>query len=106
MPPLLMSLVFSKVRTAPMPFFIRPIAKAIADRAMAGYVGPQVKLHLDYMNAEIGARPWFAGKKFTAADIQMSFPIEAAATRADMDQLPHLKAFLKKIHARPTYQRA
>ena len=50
MPPLLMSLIFSKIRTAPMPFFIRPIAKAIADKAMAGYVGPQVKLHLDYMN--------------------------------------------------------
>lgn len=106
MPPLLMSLVFSKIKSAPMPFFIRPIANAIAHRAMAGYVGPQVQLHLAYMNAELGARPWFVGKKFTAADIQMSFPIEAAATRADMDQYPHLLAFLQKIHARPAYQRA
>ena len=106
MPPLLMSLIFSKIKTAPMPFFIRPIAKAIADKAMSGYVGPQVKLHLDYMNAELGARPWFAGKEFSAADIQMSFPVEAAAVRADMDKYPHMAAFLKKIHARPAYQRA
>jgi glutathione S-transferase len=106
MPPLLMSLIFSKIKTAPMPFFIRPIAKAIADKAMSGYVGPQVKLHLDYMNAELGSRPWFAGRKFSAADIQMSFPIEAASGRADMDQYPHLAAFLKKIHARGAYQRA
>jgi len=106
MPPLLMSLIFSKIKSAPMPFFVRPVARAIADKAMSGYVGPQVKLHLDYMDAELGARPWFAGKTFSAADIQMSFPIEAAAGRADMDKYPHLAAFLKKIHARPAYQRA
>ena len=106
MPPLLMSLIFSKIKTAPMPFFVRPIAKAIADRAMAGYVGPQVQLHLEYMNAELASRPWFVGKKFSAADIQMSFPIEAAAGRAEMDKYPHLAAYLKKIHARPAYQRA
>lgn len=106
MPPLLMSLVFSKIRSAPMPFFIRPIAKLIADRAMSGFVGPQVKLHLNHMNAELGARPWFVGKKFTAADIQMSFPIEAAGSRGGLAAFPHLQAFLEKIHARPAYQRA
>mgnify|MGYP000080997062 CR=1 FL=1 len=106
MPPLLMSLVFSKIRSAPMPFFIRPIAKLIADRAMSGFVGPQVKLHLNYVNAELGARPWFVGKKFTAADIQMSFPIEAAGSRGGLAAFPHLQTFLERIHARPAYQRA
>jgi len=106
MPPMLMSLIFSKIKTAPMPFFVRPIAKAIADKAMQGYVGPQLKLHLEYMNSELGARPWFAGKHFTAADIQMSFPVEAAAARTGLDKYPHMQAFLAKIQARPAYQRA
>jgi len=106
MPPLLMSLIFSKIRTAPMPFFIRPIAKAIADRAMNGFVGPQIKLHLTFMNDQLSTRPWFAGDKFSAADIQMSFPLEAASTRGGLGSYPNLQAFLVKIHARPAYQHA
>ena len=106
MPPLVMSLVFSKVRSAPMPFFAKPIAHRIADKAMTGFVGPQVKLHLDYMESELGKSPWFAGEDFSAADIQMSFPVEAASVRAGFKDRPHLKGFLERIHARPAYQRA
>jgi len=106
MPPMLMSLIMSKIKTAPMPFFVRPIAKAIADKAMSGFIGPQIKLHLGYMNDELGKHPWFVAKKFTAADIQMSFPIEAAAARAGLDAYPNTKAWLAKIQSRPAYQRA
>jgi glutathione S-transferase len=105
MPPLLMSLVFSRLKQAPMPFFARPIARGIADKTMAAFVGPQLKLHLDYMEAELSTRPWFAGDRFTAADIQMSFPVEAAAARVGSDR-PQLQAFLERIRARPAYQRA
>jgi len=106
MPPLLMSLVFSRIRRAPMPFFARPIARRIADKAMRGFVGPQVALHLDYMEAELGRQRWFAGEDFSAADIQMSFPVEAAAARAGLERYPNLHGFLDRIHARPAYQRA
>jgi len=106
MPPLLMSLVFSRLKQAPMPFFVRPIARGIADKALTGYVGPQVKLHMDYWEDELGKHEWFAGERFTAADIQMSFPIEAAAQRAGDAARPRLRAFLERIHARPAYQRA
>ena len=106
MPPLLLSLVFSRLKQAPMPFFARPIARGIADKALAGFVGPQVKLHLDYMEGELLTRPWFAGDRFSAADIQMSFPIEAAAARAGAGERPRLAAFLERIRARPAYQRA
>lgn len=105
MPPLLMSLVFSRLKQAPMPFFVRPVARGIADKTMAAFVGPQLKLHLDYMEAELSTRPWFAGDRFTAADIQMSFPVEAAAARVGKDR-PRLQAFLERIRARPAYQRA
>ncbi|MEL1264668.1 glutathione S-transferase [Pseudoxanthomonas putridarboris] len=106
MPPMLLSLVFSRLKKAPMPFFVRPVARGIADKALAGFVSPQVKLHLDYMESELAGHAWFAGDQFSAADIQMSFPVEAAAVRAGLSSYPKLAAFLQRIHARPAYQRA
>jgi len=107
MPPLLFKLVFDRIETAPMPFFVRPFARAIAGRAKSSFVEPQIKLHLDFMEGELGKSPWFAGSDFTAADIQMSFPLEAAAARAGLDATrPKLTAFLQRIHTRAAYQRA
>jgi glutathione S-transferase len=107
MPPLLMSLVFGRVRTAPAPFFVRPIARAIADKVMTTFIAPQIKAQLDFMESELFTREWFTGDAFTAADIQMSFPLEAAASRGGLAaDRPHLMAWLATIHARPAYQRA
>ncbi|MGH8560940.1 MAG: glutathione S-transferase [Nevskiales bacterium] len=107
MPPLLMKLIFDRIETAPMPFFAKPIARAIAGKAKSSFIGPQIKLHLDYMESELNKHSWFTGEDFTAADIQMSFPLEAAAARGGLDTgYPRLSAFLKTIHARPAYQRA
>jgi glutathione S-transferase len=107
MPPLLMKLVFDKIASTPVPFFVKPVVKAIVGKVMGGFVGPQIKTHLDFLEAELGQRPWFAGREFSAADVQMSFPIEAAAQRAGLDAgRPKLMAWLKRIHARPAYRRA
>ena len=107
MPPLLMKLVFDEVEKAPMPFFIKPIARAISGKVKSAFIGPQITQHLDYVEAELGKSAWFAGEEFTAADIQMSFPIEAAAARGGLDSSrPMLMDFLKRIHARPAYKRA
>ena len=107
MPPLLMKLVFDKVRTAPVPFFIKPVVKAIADKVTKSFIAPNLERQFDFMEAELAKRPWFAGAKFSAADIQMSFPIEAAAARAGLDaSRPRLMDWLERIHARPAYQRA
>ncbi len=107
MPPLLLKLVFSRIETAPMPFVVRPIARAIARRARTSFIEPQIALHLDFMERALDEHVWFAGSDFTAADIQMSFPLEAAAARGGLDSSrPRLKAFLDRIHARPAYQRA
>ena len=107
MPPLLLKLVFDKVETSPAPFFVRPIARAISNKVKNSYVLPQIRQHLAYLEGELGKRTWFAGSDFSAADIQMSFPLEAAATRGGLDgQYPNLVAFLDNIHARPAYRRA
>ncbi|MET0981182.1 MAG: glutathione S-transferase [Telluria sp.] len=107
MPPLLMKLVFDRMENGPMPFFVKPVARAIARKVKDGFVNPNIKGQLDYLEAELASREWFAGSELTGADIQMSFPLEAAASRAGLDaQYPRLSAFLQRIHARPAYVRA
>ncbi len=107
MPPLLMKLIFDRIEKSKMPFFARPIARSIAQKAKAGFVTPNITTHLNFMEGELGKSKWFAGNAFSGADIQMSFPVEAARTRGGLDESrPKLMAFLARIHARPAYQRA
>ena len=107
MPPLLMKLIFDRIEKGPMPFFARPIARAIAGKAKSSFVQPNIDRTLDYMEAELGRQEWFAGSAFSAADIQMSFPLEAAASRGGLNEgRPKLWGFLKRIHERPAYRRA
>lgn len=107
MPPLLLKLVFDRVESGPMPFFIKPIAKAIARQVKQSFIAPQLQLHLDYLEGELSKHEWFVGEEFTAADIQLSFPLEAAAMRGGLDHTrPRLHAFLQRIHSRPAYRKA
>ena len=107
MPPLLLQLVFGRLDKGSMPFFVRPVARAIKNRVKASFIEPRINQNLDYMEGELGRHPWFAGAEFTAADIQMSFPVEAAAARGGLNRSrPKLMAFLERIHARPAYRRA
>lgn len=107
MPPLLLKLVFARVADAKAPFFVKPVAKAIANKVTRAFIAPPFKLHLDYMEAELAKNAWFVGHGFSAVDIQMSLPIEAAAARGGLDPgRPRLRAWLDRIHARAAYQRA
>ncbi|MFA6122796.1 MAG: glutathione S-transferase [Sphingomonas sp.] len=93
MPPLLVLLVVNRI-----PLLGKTAAKRIQ---------PMIDVHLDYVEAELSSRPWFAGDTITGADIMMSFPLEAARSRAGLDQSrPATIAWLDKIHARPAYQEA
>lgn len=93
MPPLFTTLILSRV-----PLFGKTAIKKFR---------PMVEVHLDYVEGELAQRPWFAGKEMTAADVMMSFPLEAAVKRAGATQgRPHLAAWLEKVHARPAYQAA
>jgi len=107
MPPLLLKLVALRIANAPMPFFAKPIAKKIANTLQSTFVDPQLALHLGYVDKELAATGWFVGSEFSAADIQMSFPMEAALARSGMaNKLPNIAAFVKRIQQRPAYQRA
>jgi glutathione S-transferase len=106
MPPLVMKLVVGRIPRG-VPFFLRPLARAIVRRVQEGFIQPNITRQLDFMEAELGRSTWFAGDEFTAADIQMSFPLEAATARAGLDtSRPKLMQFLNRIHAREAYRAA
>ena len=108
MPPLLMKLIFMRIKSTKMPFFAKPIARGIADKVMSSFVDPNLDRQTAFMEAELAKHAWFVGEQLTAADIQMSFPIEAAKQRAGLskEKTPHLLDWLARAHARPAYQRA
>jgi glutathione S-transferase len=106
MPLLVMALVLSKVVPGS-PALIRPIARAIIGSLNQRFLGPNLKTHLDFVESELSRSEWLAGDRLTAADVQMSFPLEAASARAgDGVPRPHIQAFIRRIQARPAYQRA
>lgn len=107
MPLLVMKLIFNKITSSPMPFFVKPIARAIANNVDAAYMGPNLKSQLGAIEQHLSQNKWFAGEQISAADIQMSFPLEAALNRqAVATQHKQIQQWLERIHARPAYQRA
>ncbi|MBE0483270.1 MAG: glutathione S-transferase [Bacterioplanes sp.] len=107
MPFLVMSLIFDKIKTAPMPFFIRPIAKAIANQVLSSYISPNVSAHLAMIEQHLQGKTWFVGESLSGADIIMSFPLEALMKKPDIAQAhPNIKQYVERIHARSGYQQA
>ncbi len=107
MTPLLVKLIVDRIDAAPMPFFARPIARKITGNLRSSFLDAQLATHFDFIESELSKSPWFAGSEFSAADVQMSFPLEVAAKRvAGQDARRASADFLKRIRARPAYQRA
>ncbi|MDX3901527.1 MAG: glutathione S-transferase [Sphingobium sp.] len=93
MPPLLALLVVGRL--------------GLLGRPARGPVRRMLDVHLDWLDGELAVRPYFAGDAFTAADMMMSFPLEASTARAGLDdKRPHLMRWLREMHARPAYRSA
>lgn len=105
MTPLLVRLITQAIPRR-VPFFVRPLANMISKGVDKGFVTPNLSVAIDLWEQTLSKSPWFAGDAFSAADIMMSFPLEAAASRAGAADRPHIRAWLQAIHARPAYLRA
>lgn len=104
-PLMVLSLILGRIETAKMPFFAKPIARGIVGKVRSGYLDANVKRNLDFMDATLGRSSWFAGDRFTAADVQMSFALEAASVRSNLrSAYPRLAEFIDRIHERPAYR--
>jgi glutathione S-transferase len=107
MPPLLVRLITDRVKNAKLPFFVKPIAKGIVAKIDGAYTGPEIDNHLRFLESELETREFFAGSELTAADVQMSYPLEAARQRGGLGEAtPNLTGWLARIRERPAYQRA
>ncbi len=107
MPQLLLKFVFARVRSAPMPFFMKPVARLIADSVSARVTDPNLAAHLAFLNDALTISPWCAGPSFTAADIQMSYPMQSLVARgAHLDVPARIVEYVSRLQARPAYQRA
>jgi glutathione S-transferase len=90
--PLIMQLYLSRLGDAGAP--LRPRVEG------------EIENHLGYLDAELAGRDWFVGDEISAADIQLSFAVQAGKLLYGLQKFPNLARFLDRIHARPAYRRA
>ena len=106
MPLLLLGLVFRRIESALMPFFVKPIARKISGSVKSSFIHPQAALHLSHIDSELENREWLVGNSLSGADIMMSYPLQAAADRFDFTDYPNIRAYLQRIEAHEAYRRA
>ena len=107
MPLMIVSLILSRIENAKLPFFVKPIARGIAAKVRSGYLDANVSRNLAFMEKTLRESKWFCGDELTAADIQMSFALEAAEVRTNLAaEYPHLAGFLQAARGRPAYRAA
>ncbi|TYL48800.1 glutathione S-transferase family protein [Marinomonas sp. IMCC 4694] len=106
MPLLVMKLVMMKVPKSPMPFFVKPIAKALTDKIQEKFIMPRLQPQMQFIEDTLAKHTWFTGEQLSAADIQMSFPLQASTTRLDMVKFPNIARFIQQVNTMPSYQKA
>ena len=104
MPLLVMSLVFRKIDESKMPFFAKPIARAITTRIRKSYLHPQLERNLLFVDKQLDGKTWFLGEQLSGADVMMSFPLQAALTRTTL-HLPNIAAYVKSLEKDEAYRR-
>ena len=106
MPYLLLRLIFQKIKSAKLPFFVKPIVNKISSKVSADFIDPNLTRHFAFIDQHLAKHAYFAGDELTAADIQMSYPLEAAAERGNEHVTQRMRDWIAKTQARPAYQRA
>lgn len=106
MPLLVMKLIFGQMGKAPVPWLLRPVGAAFSKGVQKAFLDKQLKPHMQMIEQHLAANPWFAGQRFSIADIQMSFPLLALARRAGLEQMPASQKWLQTVQQRAAWQRA
>lgn len=107
-----MSLYVMKLVLAQMvalgPALVRPVLRKVQAGLSKEYLDKELAGHLRYCEQILTYNRYFTGDEFTAADIQMSFVLEAYAQTGGPRQVsaPHCLALVERLRARPAYQRA
>ncbi|MCO4746088.1 MAG: glutathione S-transferase [Proteobacteria bacterium] len=107
MAPLLVRLITSQLHGPKVPFLVRPVGRAVSKQIDAAYTTAELERLFAFVEAHLGEHAYFAGEQFSAADIQMSYGIEAGLERAGLSfPTPNLRAWLERVRSRPAYDKA
>lgn len=106
MPLLVMKLIFGQMGKAPVPWLLRPVGAAFGKGVQKAWLDKQLQPHMKMIELHLAANRWFAGQRFSIADIQMSFPLLALAQRAGLEQMPASEKWLQTVQQRAAWQRA
>ena len=104
MPFLVLKLVMQRIEDGVNLFFLKPLVKAIVNQINSSYINPNITQQLAYINTHLTLNEWFAGEQLSGADIQMSFPLEAAVHSGACEPYPAIIEWVKRIQARDAYQ--
>jgi len=76
------------------------------ESALAGMAKEGMAQLYAYVESILAERKWFAGARFTAADVMMGWVVEVVETRGEIEPYPAMQRYLEQMKARPAYQRA
>ena len=105
MSPLLLKVVFDQLPRQS-PLLVKPLLAGVNKAVSKEYINPEIRLHMDYWEKELGERTYFAGESFTAADIQMSFAMEGGLAAMGAKRYPKIGAHLERVKGREAFARA
>lgn len=107
MSPLLVALIMDKVAKAPVPLWGRLVGRGVRKAVNRSYTQPELDNHLRFLEDHLQRHAWFAGSSFGIADIQMSYPLIAAAQRISVPfPTPAVNAWTHRVQGRDAFQRA
>jgi glutathione S-transferase len=100
-PPRVLLTTTTDIRDSPVPFFIKPVTRGIADKVDNLYLNDNFATHFGFLESQLASSPdngeYLCGASLTAADILMSYPIIAASDKFDATKHPKLKAYAARI---------
>lgn len=107
MTPMIVKLITTGMKNTKLPFFIKPIVKSIAKKIDQSFTDGEIQTHFGWIEKFLSEHQYFAGDHFSAADIQMSYPIQASFVRSDVfPNRPFTQAWLDRVQSRSAYQQA
>ncbi|KAJ7655363.1 glutathione S-transferase [Mycena rosella] len=112
---MMLALIPTAIKSAPTPFFLRPITSRIAAQLHAAFVAPGFATHFSFLEGQLASAPdggpYLCGANLTGADILMSFPLIVAQQpiaegALNKDAYPRLWAYTELLKESKGYKKA
>ncbi|MBK2124699.1 glutathione S-transferase [Fangia hongkongensis] len=103
---LLSKYLFIKLKSQKVPFFVKPIIKAICQKMDSRFFNKNFAAHLGFINDSLEGKRYIFEDRFTAADIQMHMPLKLISSRFDASMnYQNITDYVAQIEAHPSFSR-